>query len=38
MAADTGWPPKVMPWVKDFVSCMKGSDTRSETITPPMAA
>ena len=38
IAAETGWPPKVMPCVKFFLSSMNGSDTRSETITPPIGA
>ena len=38
IAADTGWPPKVMPCVNVFVPCMNGSATRSETITAPIAA
>src|SRR5829696_7877643 len=29
IAADTGWPPKVMPCVKAFLPVMKGSATRS---------
>ena len=37
-AADTGWPPNVIPWVKVRVSSMNGSATRSDTITPPIGA
>ena len=37
-AAETGWPPKVMPWVNIFVSWMNGSATRSDTITAPIGA
>ena len=37
-AADTGCPPNVMPCVNIFVSCMKGSATRSVAITAPIGA
>ena len=37
-AAETGWPPNVIPCVKDFGSDMNGSATRSETIAAPIGA
>ena len=35
-AADTGWPPNVMPWVNMFVPSMNTSATLSEAITAPI--
>ena len=37
-AAQTGWPPKVNPWANIAVPSMKGSATRSDTITAPIGA
>src|SRR3712207_6981493 len=37
-AADTGWPPNVMPWLNIVRSPRNGSITRSETIIAPIGA
>ena len=36
IAADTGWPPNVNPWVKLLVPARNGSATRSDRITAPI--
>ncbi len=38
IAAETGWPPNVMPCVNVCLPAMNGSATRSEVITAPIAA
>ena len=38
IAAHTGWPANVNPWVKLLWPCMNGSATRSEAITAPIGA
>ena len=38
IAAHTGWPANVKPWVKLWLPSMNGSATRSEAITAPIGA
>ena len=38
IAADTGWPPNVIPCENISLPSRKGSASRSEAITAPIAA